>query len=243
MTHAGQVVLVTGAARGIGHVISDMVARRGATVVRADCLPRDQWLPSTGDAEGLQLHLDVTDRSSCAATVRATVERLGSLSVLVNNAGVVTRGSALSVTEEELRRVTDVNLDGALRMAQEAHPHLAADGGAIVNVTSTAGVVAVPNTLGYALGKASLVHLTKVLALEWAPAGVRVNAVAPTIVPSEMTGDVLHDEEWMAAKLATIPMGRVAQPEDVAEAVAFLSSTAAGMVTGQVLAVDGGVTL
>jgi NAD(P)-dependent dehydrogenase (short-subunit alcohol dehydrogenase family) len=121
---------------------------------------------------------------------------------------------------------------------------LAAHGdGAVVNLGSTAGQVAIPGSAAYSVSKAAILHLTRVLAVEWAPSGIRVNAVAPTIVPSAMTADVLGDPAYMAAKLATIPLGRIPGRGDVASAVTWLASPAAAVITGQTIFVDGGVTI
>jgi NAD(P)-dependent dehydrogenase (short-subunit alcohol dehydrogenase family) len=140
-------------------------------------------------------------------------------------------------------RVLDVNLTGTFRMAQAAYRALRDGGGSIVNLGSTHGHVAVLDTVGYCVSKAGVMHLTKVLALEWAPDAIRVNAVGPTIVPTAMTSDVRSDVDYMRAKLASIPLGRMAEPQDVADTVAYLLSPAASMVTGQTIFVDGGVTI
>lgn len=243
MSHAGQVVIVTGAARGIGRAIADILATRGATVIRGDVLRPDAWEDSIADASGLRDRVDVTSRDSCDNLVSAATSRFGRLTGIVNNAGIVTRGPAELVTESELDAVLDVNLKGTLRMCQSGFAALKATGGSIVNLGSTNGHVAVPNTLGYCLSKAAVMHMSKVLALEWARYEIRVNSVAPTIVPTDMTADVRADPDYMRDKMASIPLGRMAAPSDVAEAVSYLMSRGAGMITGQTIFVDGGVTL
>lgn len=242
-SHAGQVAVVTGAARGIGRAIADLLADRGATVIRADILPDASWEDSVADAAGLRTDVDVTSRDSCEALVKRAASTFGKLTGLVNNAGIVTRGPAEYVTEAELDAVFDVNLKGTLRMCQSAFDDLRASGGSIVNLGSTNGHVAVPNTLGYCLSKAAVMHMAKVLAFEWARYGIRVNSVAPTIVPTEMTADVRADPDYMRDKLSSIPLGRMASPRDVAEATSYLLSPGASMITGQTIFVDGGVTL
>jgi len=235
------VALVTGAARGIGVAICEALHHAGYDVVRADLLPRAGWEPATSV---LDVDLDVRSLSSCREVIAEVEERFGRLDVLVNNAGVVARGMALEVDDALFTRILDVNLTGTFRMCQAAHGLLAADdGAAIVNIASTNGQIAVPNTVAYCVSKAGVIHLTRVLALEWAGDGIRVNAVGPTIVPTDMTADVRADAHYMDDKLASIPLGRMAEPGDVADTVSYLASAAAGMITGQTVFVDGGATI
>lgn len=232
-----RVALVTGATGGIGAVICADLAKAGYAVVAADL--------TGASAPGAEhaVELDLRDGESCRAAVRAAVDRFGRLDLLVNNAGINARGTFDEMPEEVWGNVVDVNLNGTLRMCQAAHPALAESRGAIVNLASTGGLVAIAGSAVYGITKAAIIHLTKVLALEWAGAGIRVNAVAPTIVPSPMTADVLGDDEYMTAKLATIPLGRIVEPQEVADAVRWLASAGSGMVTGQTIAVDGGVSV
>lgn len=226
----GKVAVVTGAARGIGACVAATLAGRGATVAGAD-------LADT------PFRVDVRDAGSCAALVSDVVDRYGRLDLLVNNAGVVRRGPAATMSEEDFATVLDVNLTGTFRMCQAAYPALRAARGAVVNLGSTNGHIAVRDSAGYCVSKAGVLHLTRVLALEWAADRIRVNAVGPTIVPTDMTADVRDDPRYMAEKMATIPLRRMAEPADVANAVAYLLSDAAAMVTGQTVFVDGGVTI
>jgi NAD(P)-dependent dehydrogenase (short-subunit alcohol dehydrogenase family) len=237
----GRVALVTGAARGIGATIAQSLADLGATVASAD-LPDAAWPPHQGGPH-TRHDLDVRSALSCARVVEEVIDAHGRLDHLVNNAGIVTRGPASTMPVDEFSRVLDVNLTGTFRMAQAAYRALRDGGGSIVNLGSTNGHVAVLDTVGYCVSKAGVMHLTKVLALEWAPDAIRVNAVGPTIVPTAMTSDVRSDVDYMRAKLASIPLGRMAEPQDVADTVAYLLSPAASMVTGQTIFVDGGVTI
>ncbi|SCL20879.1 NAD(P)-dependent dehydrogenase, short-chain alcohol dehydrogenase family [Micromonospora pallida] len=236
----GRVALVTGAARGIGARIAATLAERGATVAQADVA--QDWAGLTGGTH-TRHRVDVRSAPSCQDLVAEVLDRHGRLDLLVNNAGVVRRGPAATMSEEDFTTVLDVNLTGTFRMCQAAYPALRAARGAVVNLGSTNGHIAVLDTVGYCVSKAGVLHLTRVLALEWAPDQVRVNAVGPTIVPTDMTTDVRGDATYLADKLATIPLGRMAEPADVANAVAYLLSTAAAMVTGQTIFVDGGVTI
>ncbi|GHJ08067.1 D-threitol dehydrogenase [Micromonospora humidisoli] len=234
----GRVALVTGAARGIGATIAATLAARGATVAHADLVDT----PAPDDPHSRH-RVDVRSGRSCADLVAAVVDRHGRLDLLVNNAGVVRRGPAATMTEQDFITVLDVNLTGTFRMCQAAYPALRASHGSVVNIGSTNGHIAVLDTVGYCVSKAGVLHLSRVLALEWAPDRIRVNAVGPTIVPTAMTADVRGDAGYLADKLATIPLGRMAEPADVANAVAYLLSDAAAMVTGQTVFVDGGVTI
>jgi NAD(P)-dependent dehydrogenase (short-subunit alcohol dehydrogenase family) len=234
---AEPVALVTGASGGIGAVICADLAEHGYTVVAADLTVA----PVPGAAHAVEL--DLRSGDSCRVAVASTVDRFGGLDLLVNNAGINARGKTEEMPEEAWHEVVEVNLNGTFRMCQAAHPALARHGGTIVNLASTGGLVAIAGSAMYGVTKAAIIHLTRILSLEWAGAGIRVNAVAPTIVPSPMTADVLGNEEYMAAKLATIPLGRVVEAQEVADAVRWLASPGSAMVTGQTVAVDGGVSV
>ncbi|GAA1866656.1 D-threitol dehydrogenase [Pseudonocardia ailaonensis] len=238
----GRVALVTGAARGIGAAIAETLAERGATVASADVLPTGEWTLKL-DAPHTRHTLDVRSGDSARAVVEEVLAAHGRIDHLVNGAGIVRRGSALDTTEDDIADVLDVNLVGTFRVTRAAHDALAATRGSVVNIGSTNGHIAVLNTLGYCVSKAGVMHMARVLALEWAPEGIRVNAVGPTIVPTDMTADLRTDPAYMADKLATIPLGRMAEADDVADTVTYLLSPAARMITGQTIFVDGGVTI
>jgi NAD(P)-dependent dehydrogenase (short-subunit alcohol dehydrogenase family) len=233
----GQTALVTGASRGIGHDLALALAHAGATTlagVRPGSPP-----PDGVDAVELDLH----DVASVRAGVTAAIERLGRLDVLVNNAGVGTNHDALEATEDEWDEVLGVNLKGLFFACQAAGGHMVERGyGRIVNMSSQAGSVGLRRHAAYCASKGGVDQVTRVLALEWAPHGVTVNAVAPTFIRTPGTAERLDQPEFLADVLSRIPAGRVGTPMDVAGAVVFLASPAAALVNGAVLAVDGGWT-
>ena len=237
------VALVTGAGQGIGAQTARTLSASGYIVVRSDRSDASTWEDVEG-AANLGFSLDVTDPQACADAVAGVTAEYGGLNVLVNCAGIVVRAPAEEYSLEAWNKVLNVNLTGTFLMCQAAFVALAdADDAAIVNVASANGHIAVHNTVAYCVSKAGVIHLTRVLALEWAGSGIRVNSVGPTIVPTGMTEDVRGMTDYMRDKLATIPLGRMATSTDVADSIAFLASPAAGMVTGQTLFIDGGATI
>ena len=238
----GKVALITGAARGIGLSIARELADRGAIIASGDVLPFEQWSNDL-DLPNTKHLVDIASNESCLKLIESVIASHGKLDLLVNNAGIVRRGPAHSMSEEDFTKVVDVNLNGTFRMCRAAYPYLKATSGSIVNLGSTSGQAVVMNTVSYSASKAGVMFLTKVLAYEWAADHIRVNAVGPTIVPSDMTASLLSDEKYMNEKLASIPLGRIATQEDVAKSIAFLLSDDAKMITGQILFIDGGVTI
>ena len=241
----GLVALVTGAGGGIGRAVAHEMADAGATVHLADietksCADLAAAISERGGTATAG-PLDVSNSASCSAAITDAVGQHGRLDVLINSAGIMRRLDAASTSDEDWEHVLDVNLHGTFRMCRASLVHLEASPlAAIVNLSSTNGAVAVRNAAAYCVSKAGVLHLTRVLALEWAQRGIRVNAVAPTIVATPMTEDLQADPAYMESKLASIPLGRMASAEEVARAVAWLASPAASMVTGSTLFVDGG---
>ena len=243
-----RVAIVTGGARGIGRETAETLSTAGARVVIAD---RDKGAADAAatqmSAVGLRasaIHVDVADEASVEAMVRATMEREGQLDILINNAGIAIRRAAVDLALADWDKVVAVNMTGAFLCARVAvQPMIAAGvGGAIVNVASIMGLSGgglYPN-VSYQATKGAIVNMTRALAVEWAPQGVRVNAVAPTYVRTELIEPILKDPELVARIEAMTPLRRLAEPRDVAASIAFLVSPAAAMITGHVLAVDGG---
>jgi NAD(P)-dependent dehydrogenase (short-subunit alcohol dehydrogenase family) len=244
----GQVALVTGAARGIGRACAIALARAGADVALG---LRDR--DAAGDVadavralgrRAVPLQMDVSRRSQIAAAVAEAHRAFGRIDILVNNAGIGPPGAAQAVTEDDFDATLAVNLKGTFFASQEVGRLMIAGGrgGRIVNLSSQAGFVALPTESVYCMTKAAIAHLTKCLAVEWAPHGINVNAVAPTFIRTPGTVKWLADEDFRRELLARIPLGRVGEPADVAAAVVFLASPAAAMITGATLMIDGGWT-
>jgi NAD(P)-dependent dehydrogenase (short-subunit alcohol dehydrogenase family) len=242
-----RVAIVTGGARGIGRETAETLAAAGARVVLAD-LDKDMAESAAAEirAAGLPataIVADVADEASVNEMVQATLEREGRLDILVNNAGIAIRRPAVELALGDWDKVLSVNLTGSFLCARAAaRPMIAARSGAIVNVASIMGLSGgglYPN-VSYQATKGAIVNMTRALAVEWAPHAIRVNAVAPTYVRTDLIGPILKDPELIARIEAMTPLRKLAEPADIAAAIAFLVSPAAAMITGHTLAVDGG---
>lgn len=245
-----QVVLVTGAGRGIGRSTALAVAQAGAKVVvgsrtttELDQLAAE--IDKTG-GECAVVPVDVTDVNSIEAFVNGAAEAFGQVDALVNNAGDNLGRPALDFSEAEFDHLMDVNLKSVFFMSQyfARHQEAAGRGGSIVNVSSQAGCVGAPGRAPYSGAKGGVNNLTRTLAAEWATLGLRVNAVAPTFTNTPLAQSMLADnEELERAVREKILLGRPAEPEEIAWPIVFLLSSAAAMITGHTLVVDGGWTV
>jgi NAD(P)-dependent dehydrogenase (short-subunit alcohol dehydrogenase family) len=240
----GRVALVTGGGSGIGRASAHALAQAGAHVAVSDIDEDAARTVAQEIGRGEAHRLDVADEATVKAVVGAIVDRHGRIDILVNNAGLGARMPTVDLPTERWRHVLAVNLDGSFFCAREAGRHMVAGRGAVVNVASIMGLVGgahYPN-LAYHSAKGALVNFTRALACEWAVAGIRVNAVAPTFARTRLTEPLLADQAMAQRLLADTPMGRFAEPEEVAAAILFLASDAASMITGAILPVDGGWT-
>lgn len=245
----GKVAVVTGAARGIGRAVAERLAVAGAHVVIADRdepeadVARSAIAQSGGKASAVSL--DVTDRDQIAAVVERLYDAHGRIDILVNNAGIVRNSPAVQMSHDDWKSVIDIDLGGVFHCSQAFGRRMLADGrGSIVNISSICGEVTVypQPQVSYNAAKAGVNLLTKSLAVEWARQGVRVNAVAPGYVATELTLKGRSNEEWFGTWMRTTPMGRLGEPREIANAVLFLAADASSYITGTVLTVDGGYT-
>lgn len=245
---SGKVSVVTGGNRGIGRALAGALAEAGSDVallVRdpAGAAPAVHELAALG-VRAVAVGADVTSAAEVDAAVPAVLDALGRVDVLVNNAGACVHRPALEVTGAEWRQVMDVNVDGVWHCAQAFGRHLVAQGsGSIVNVGSmSAAIVNRPQWQpAYNASKAAVHHLTRSLAAEWAPHGVRVNALAPGYIRTGMSP--VDDPQFRRHWIEDAPMRRYGLPEELGPAVVFLASAASGFVTGEVLVIDGGYSL
>jgi NAD(P)-dependent dehydrogenase (short-subunit alcohol dehydrogenase family) len=238
----GKTALVTGGSKGIGRAIVDELVGLGAHVI---VVARTQ----AGIDATLAAHPGATTGIAADVTVAADRARIAAASpaalhVLVHNAGGNIRKPLISYDDATLAELVDLNLLAPLALSRDLHGQLAAAHGAsVVHVGSVAGLVALPTGVAYAAAKAGLAQAARTLALEWARDAIRVNTIAPWYTRTELVAPVLGDPVRLAAILARTPLGRIAEPHEVAAAVAFLALPAASYITGQCLAVDGGMSI
>ena len=244
----GKTALVTGATRGLGEVAAKALAKAGADVAvcgrNKDGLKRvsDAINASGRDAEGFSF--DVTNKERVQEGVNKILERFGKIDILMNNAGLNHREPVVDYPEEAWDLVINTNLKGYFLVAQAVAPHMLERGyGKIINMSSILGKIALPNQLAYASAKGGVEQMTKVMALEWAKQGVRVNAIGPTYFETEMVTPIRNDPERFNFINERTPMGRWGYLPEMEGIVIFLAAPASDFITGQIIYIDGGWTI
>ena len=243
---SGKVALVTGAGRGIGRTIARTLAACGAKVACVDVDPeslaetKEAIRTAGGTAEVFSC--DVTDGGRVNEVVGEVVKKLGGLDILVNNAGITRDNLSMRMTDEQFDAVIGVNLKGTFLFTRAAErPMMKARRGRIINIASVSGLMGNPGQANYSASKAGVIGLTRTVAMELAQRNITVNAVAPGFIDTDMAAAL--GEEVITEVKSRTPLGRLGSPQDVAAAVLFLASDAAGFITGHVLTVDGGLTV
>lgn len=236
---AGRVALVTGGARGMGASTVRRLAAEGAQVVITDVLDAEgEALAAELGENVMYRHLDVTDEAGWAEVAAAAKERFGPVTALVNNAGIVLQAPTLETTAEDFRKILEVNVTGVFLGTKAIAPQMIeAGGGAVVNISSAAGLIGMPNLSAYCASKWGVRGMTKAMALDLGHSGIRVNSIHPGAIRTPMAAGI--EDEHMGHQA----ISRVGEPEEIASAVAFLVSDDAQDITGAELAVDGGMAL
>lgn len=242
---AGKVTFVTGASRGIGRACALACAAAGSDIVLG-LRDLDGSAPLIDEIEGmgrkvLPVQLDISRRADIETSVAAAVSAFGRIDVLINNVGIAPGNLAEDVLESDLDAILDVNIKGTFLVTQAVgRQMIARRGGRIISISSQAGTNALRGEAIYCMSKAAINHLSRCLAVEWAPHGITVNTVSPTFIWTDGTKPALSDTAFYEKTVAHIPLGRIGDTEDVVGAVVFLASPAASLITGANLLVDGG---
>lgn len=244
---ADKIAVVTGGAQGIGKAVAETLAQRGANVVVADlqvekaAAVAQEITASTGN-KAIAVQVDVSDSESAQAMIDAAIAEFDRVDILVNNAGITRDNLIMRMSEDEFDLVININLKGAFNCTKAViRKMMKQRSGSIINMASVSGVTGQAGQTNYSSSKAGLIGFTKALAKEVGSRGITVNAVAPGFIETALTVDLPEEIKEMGIKLT--PLGRFGQPQDVANAVAFLASDEAAFITGEVLTVDGGLVM
>lgn len=241
MKLTNKVAIVTGASSGIGLAIADLLVASGARVVYSDI---NEGQLKLDDKKAIFIKCDVSDQSAVEALVTTTINHFGGLDIMVNNAGIGTLGGILDVSAEVWHKTIAVNLSGVFYGVQAAARAMKEKNikGSIINISSILGTVGFPGAVAYCAAKGGVVQLTRAAALDLAPYSIRINAIAPGFIATNMTKGVLADDNFNKIIKMNTPLGYVGQPADIATAALYLAGDEASYVTGQILHVDGGWT-
>jgi len=237
----GRLALITGAGSGIGEGIAKAMAAAGARVVLVDVIAANATRAAAAIAGATAQPCDVTDRAACDALAARIRKEIGAISILVNNAGIIRRGTVDAPnTRADWDATLAVNLDGPYNMTTAFLDQLKETQGSIINIGSIQSFVALPNSAAYTTSKGGVRALTKALAIELSPVGVRVNAIGPGLIATPLNAAARENAEYMRNFQHRIPLGRLGTPDDIAGPAVFLASDLARYVTGVTLPVDGG---
>ncbi len=243
-TFENKVVLITGGGTGIGKAAAAAFIAEGAKVVISG--RRQSVLEAATKEMGASAHFvvaDVSKNGEPKVIVDETIAKYNQLDVLVNNAGALMMGPLMETSDEEIERIYQVNVFATLALSREALPHLIKTKGSIINISSTVSKGVMAGLSVYASSKAAVDHLTRTLAAENGPSGVRVNAVAPGMTATDMSAGIRSDEQMLAMMVQQTPLGRVGEPSDIAKAILLLAGDDAGWITGQIVQASGGMML
>ena len=242
-----KVVLISGGSKGIGATQAKMFAAAGAKVIIGDILDDQGYQVEAEIAESggdcVYQHLDVTSEEDWDSVVKMTVEKYGKLDVLVNNAGIGIFAGLEETSEEDWDKLHDVNVKGTWLGIRAAIPEMITNGGgSIINISSGAGIVGRPEMAAYSAAKGAVRSLTKTVAIEYASKGIRCNSVHPAVTETDMGLSLFTNQEQLEFAIANNPMGRIGQPEDIANGILFLASDESSYMNGSELRIDGGNT-
>ena len=241
---AGKTALITGGADGIGYATAQFFRDKGVNLVLADMSPKVEEIAKGLGGGAIGVQGNVCDRAFPARAIEAGVRAFGQIDILVNSAGIAALDHAELLSADDWNRTIDVNLSGSFFMAQAVGKYMIDNnvGGCIVNIASQAGVIALDKHVAYCASKGAIISMTQVLAMEWGKYGIRVNAVSPTVVLTEL-GRIAWGGPAGDAFKKEMPSERFAEPVEIAACIAFLCSKGAGMITGHNLLIDGGYTI
>jgi len=237
----GKVAIVTGAARGIGQAIAIELARHGADVVVSDIIPGQATVNKVKALKRKSIYIktDISKKSEVDNLIKETIKKFRKIDILVNNAGIFITGATKTLKEEEWDKTIDINLKGYFLCTQAALKYMK-KGSSIVNISSVAGIGGYAQAAAYCASKGGIRLLTKSLAAEYGPLGIRVNSIHPGIIETAMIKGILEDKKTKQGMLAKIPLKKIGNPIDIAGGAVFLASDASSYITGEELIIDGG---